>query len=249
MRQLYAPLNSQILFTDIKSAELIKHASNAFLATKISFINAIANICEKTGANVKLVAEGMGLDKRIGKAFLNAGLGYGGFCFPKDTEAFIHISEKLGYDFSLLKEVQAINDMQNELFAGRIIRELAGKKNPVVAVLGLAFKPNTDDLRFAKSLEIIKRLQKAGIGIKAFDPVAMENAKKVLSGTTLCNSAIDCLNGTDAIVLVTEWPEFLELDFKKAKSIMTGKLVFDGRNFLNKQELEKLGFKYFGIGV
>ncbi|MCH7772511.1 MAG: UDP-glucose/GDP-mannose dehydrogenase family protein, partial [Bacteroidetes bacterium] len=180
MEKLYQPLKSPILFTDIKSSEIIKHASNSFLATKISFINAIANICELAGADVEKVAEGMGLDKRIGRSFLNAGIGYGGFCFPKDTEAFIRISEKLGYDFKLLKSVQEINHNQKEYFIKKLEKNLWVMKGKTIGILGLAFKPNTDDMRFAPSIDIIQHLQKEGAKIKAYDPEAMEKAKAVL---------------------------------------------------------------------
>ena len=180
MKELYSPLKSPIIFTDIKSAEIIKHASNSFLAAKISFINAIANICELAGADIEKVAEGIGFDRRIGRAFLNAGIGYGGFCFPKDAEAFIRIAEKFGYNFKLLKAVQEINSSQRKNFAKKIEKSLWVVKGKTIGVLGLSFKPDTDDMRFAPSIDIITELQKEGAKIKAYDPKAMEKAKSIL---------------------------------------------------------------------
>ena len=180
MEKLYIPLKAPIIFTDIKSAEIIKHASNSFLATKISFINAIANICELAGADIEKVAEGTGLDRRIGRNFLNAGIGYGGFCFPKDAEAFIRISEKFGYNFKLLKAVQEINNSQRKHFVKKIEKSLWIVKGKIIGVLGLSFKPNTDDMRFAPSIDIITELQREGAKIKVYDPKAMEKAKSIL---------------------------------------------------------------------
>ena len=248
MKELYKPLKAPILVTNIKSAELIKHASNSFLATKISFINAIANICEKTGADVEKVAEGMGYDKRIGKAFLNAGLGYGGFCFPKDAEAFIRIAEKLGYDFKLLKAVQEINKEQKELFVKKIEKSLWILKKKRIAILGLSFKPNTDDMRFAPSIDIINALQKEGANIQAYDPEAMENAKKILKGVTYCKDAYEAAKGADALIILTEWNEFKELDLKKIKSLLNNPLIIDGRNIYGPAIVKKEGFKYISIG-
>ena len=249
MNELYAPLNAEILFTDIRSAEIIKHASNSFLATKISFINAIANICEKTGANIAHVSKGIGLDKRIGKSFLNAGIGYGGFCFPKDVDAFVRISEKNGYDFGLLKEVQNINAGQRKAFVKKVEENLWVVKGKKVAVLGLAFKPNTDDMRFAPSIDIINALKEEGAKISAFDPQAMGNAKKIFNGSVeLCDDVYAAMDGAEAILLLTEWPEFREIDFEKVKKGMKGKFVIDGRNFLDSEKLESLGFIYRGIG-
>ena len=248
MKKLYAPLKSAIIFTDIKSAEIIKHASNSFLATKISFINAVANICEAAGADVEKVAEGMGYDKRIGRSFLNAGIGYGGFCFPKDAEAFIKISERLGYDFRLLKEVQEINTVQKNNFVKKVEKALWVVKNKTIAVLGLAFKPNTDDMRFAPSIEIIGALQKEGANIKAYDPKAENNAKKILKGITYCSSPYDAAEGADALLIITEWSEFRELDLKKLKSLMRHALIIDGRNIFNPEQLRKEGFVYISVG-
>lgn len=248
MEELYRPLNAPIIFTDIKSAEIIKHASNSFLAAKISFVNAIANICELAGADVEKVAEGMGMDKRIGRAFLNAGIGYGGFCFPKDAEAFIRIAEKFGYDFKLLKSVQEINSAQRKHFVKKIEKSLWIVKGKTIGVLGLAFKPNTDDMRFAPSIGIIKELQQEGAIIKAYDPRAMEKAKKILNGVQYCNDPYDAAKGADALAIVTEWDEFRKLDLKKIKSIMKHPLIIDGRNIYNPEDAKKEGFTYISIG-
>ncbi len=248
MQRLYAPLKAPILFTDIKSAEIIKHASNSFLAAKISFINAIASICELAGADVEKVAEGMGLDKRIGRSFLNAGIGYGGFCFPKDAEAFIKISEKLGYDFRLLKAVQEINQSQKKHFVKKIEKALWVVKGKTIGILGLAFKPNTDDMRFAPSIEIIKELQKEGAKINAYDPKASERAKEIFNDINYYSNPYEAAKNADALVIITEWPEFIKLDMKKLKSVMRNPLVIDGRNMYNPEELKKEGFKYISIG-
>jgi len=248
MGKLYAPLKSPILYTDIKSAEIIKHASNSFLATKISFINAVANICELAGADVEKVAEGMGMDKRIGRQFLNAGIGYGGFCFPKDAEAFIRIAEKLGYDFRLLKATQEINQLQKEHFVKKIEKALWVVKSKNIGVLGLAFKPNTDDMRFAPSVDIIKALQKEGAKIKAYDPEAMEKSKHILENVEYCDNPYDAAKDADALLILTEWNEFKELDMNKIKSLMRHHLVLDGRNIYNPEDMKKEGFTYISIG-
>ena len=248
MEELYSPLKAPIIFTDIKSAEIIKHASNSFLATKISFINAIANICELAGADVEKVAEGMGLDKRIGRAFLNAGIGYGGFCFPKDADAFIRIAEKLGYDFELLKAVQEINNAQRKHFIKKIEKYLWIVKGKTIGVLGLAFKPNTDDMRFAPSIDIITELQREGAKIKAYDPQAVEKAKNILDEVVYCNNPYDAARDADALVIITEWDEFRNLDLKKIKSVMKHPFIIDGRNIHNPEDLKKEGFMYISIG-
>jgi len=248
MHELYAPLNAPIIFTDIKSAEIIKHASNSFLAAKISFINAIANICELAGADVEKVADGMGYDKRIGRAFLDAGIGYGGFCFPKDAEAFIRISEKLGYDFKLLKAVQEINYGQKKHFVNKIEKALWVVKNKTIGVLGLAFKPNTDDMRFAPSIDIITDLQKEGAKIKAYDPKSVQKAKEVLRDVIYCSNPYEAAKDADALVILTEWSEFKDLDLKRIKSLMKHSLIIDGRNIFNPEEVKKHGFAYISIG-
>lgn len=247
MKKLYAPIKVPLIITDIRSAEIIKHASNSFLATKISFINAIANICELTGADIEKVAEGMGYDKRIGRHFLNAGLGYGGFCFPKDAAAFIRIADKYGYDFKLMKAVQEINEKQKEFFIKKIEKELWNLKDKKIGVLGLAFKPNTDDIRFAPSIDIINYLQKEGAKIKAYDPEAMEKAKKLLE-IEYCKDPYEAAKDIDVLLILTEWNEFKELDLEKIKNLMKNNLIVDGRNIYNPEEMKKLGFNYISIG-
>ncbi|MBN1941213.1 MAG: UDP-glucose/GDP-mannose dehydrogenase family protein [Candidatus Diapherotrites archaeon] len=248
LQELYAPLNCKILFTDIKSSEIIKHASNSFLATKISFINAVANICEKTGADIEMVAEGMGLDRRIGRNFLNAGLGYGGFCFPKDVDAFINISRKIGYDFRLLQEVQNINRERREMFVEKVGEALWILKGKKIGVLGLAFKPNTDDMRFAPSETIINYLQKQGARVRAFDPAAMARAKKVLNGIEYCDSAMEVVKDAEALLILTEWDEFKGLDLDKVKSEMKNPLIIDGRNLFDPVQMKEKGFRYVCLG-
>ena len=240
-----------LIVTDIKSAELIKHASNSFLATKISFINAISDICEKTGANVKDVAYGMGLDRRIGKDFLNAGIGFGGFCFPKDLKAFIKISEKCRYDFRLLKEVERINEGRVFLVIEKLKNGLWILKDKTIGVLGLSFKPNTDDIRLSPSLKICRLLLKEGAKIRAYDPKAVERAKRELKSQqiTYCPNPYQVAKGADALVLCTEWEEFKDLDWKKIKSLMLYPFILDGRNMLEKQKMKDLGFEYVGMGV
>ncbi len=249
MDKLYKPLNSKILFTDIQSAELIKHASNSFLATKISFINAVANVCEKTGADIEKVAEGMGLDDRIGRNFLNAGIGYGGFCFPKDVEAFIRISDKNGYDFKLLKEVQAVNKGQRELFLKKIEDSIWNLNGKTIGVLGLAFKPNTDDMRFAPSIDIINTLLEEGAKVKAYDPEAMGRAKTIFKDKIeYCDDMYAVPKDVDALLFLTEWDEFKKIDLEKVKKMMKQPFVFDGRNMFNPKDMRAMGFKYESIG-
>lgn len=245
---LYRPLNAPILVTDIKSAELIKHASNSFLATKISFINAVSQVCERTGADVVKVAEGMGLDKRIGRQFLNAGAGYGGSCFPKDVDAFINISDKLGYDFDLLKSVKKINQQQKELILKKIHDALWIIKNKTIGILGLSFKPNTDDMRCAPSLDIIAALKKEGAKIKAYDPCALKKAAALLSGVKFAKDIYDLVKGCDCVVVITEWNEFKEADFLRIKKLLKRPLIIDGRNIYEPEKLKKLGFEYISIG-
>ncbi len=248
LRELYAKIKAPLVVTDIKSAELIKHASNSFLALKISYTNAIAQICERVGADVTQVAEGMGLDKRIGRSFLNAGIGYGGSCFPKDVSAFIKIADKIGYDFALLKAVQTINDEQRRLLIKKLEDALWTFKGKVVGVLGLAFKPFTDDLRNAPSKDVIHALLEGGATIRAYDPVASENMKKVFPQIDYCGSAYEAAKGADALTLVTEWPEFKKLDLKKIKKIMNTPIFVDGRNVYDPIAMKNAGFTYQGIG-
>lgn len=248
LKELYAPLKAPIIVTDIKSAEIIKHASNSFLALKISFANALGQICELAGANVMQVVEGMGLDKRIGKAFLNAGIGYGGSCFPKDVAAFIKISEELGFDFELLKMVEQINRDQRMRFVKKIEETLWIVKNKTIGVLGLAFKPNTDDMRSAPSLDIIAALQREGATVKAYDPQAMEVSRKMLKGVKFCKGPYEVARGSDALVIVTEWDEFRQLNLDKLRSIMAHPIIIDGRNIFDPAVMEEKGFIYKSIG-
>jgi len=245
---LYKPLKAPIVFTDIKSAEIIKHASNSFLAMKISFINAISRICELTGADVEQVAVGMGLDRRIGKTFLNAGLGFGGFCFPKDLSAFIRIAEKLGYDFELLKSVEKINDDQKKYFIRKIEEAIWNLRGKTIAVLGLAFKPNTDDMRFAPSLDIIEALQSMGAKVNAYDPHAMGKAKETLTKVNFFTNAYAACRKADCAVILTEWNEFKELDLAKLKKTLAQPVVVDGRNIYDPVKMKQLGFRYFSVG-
>ena len=248
MKELYKTLKAPMIITDIKSAELIKHASNAFLALKISFVNALSNVCERSGANVEEVAVGMGLDKRIGKAFLKAGIGYGGSCFPKDVSAFIKIAEDLGYDFSLIKEVEKINQLQKKLFVKKITDTLWVVKNKVIGILGLAFKPNTDDMRNAPSIDIINMLKKEGAKIKVYDPQAMKTARAVLKGITYCKDPYETAKGSDALVVLTEWEEFTKLNIKKIKKLLIQPIVIDGRNIFEPIEMIEEGFIYKSVG-
>jgi len=245
---LYKPLNAPLVITDIKSAELIKHASNSFLANKISFINAISRICEKVGADVVEVAQGMGLDKRIGSGFLNAGIGYGGSCFPKDVDAFINIAEKLGCNFDLLKAVRAVNQQQKDLFLKKIKDILWIIKDKTIGILGLSFKPNTDDIRNAPSIDIIQALQSEGAKIKVYDPSAMEKAGELLDKVKFCKDPYEVCRGSDCLLIITEWDEFKKLDLSKIKKLLRRPFIIDGRNIYEPQRMKKLGFTYAGIG-
>ena len=247
--ELYKPIKAPIIVTDIKAAELIKHASNSFLAMKISFINAIANICEKVGADVTEVARGMGLDSRIGESFLSAGIGFGGSCFPKDVAAFIRIAEKVGYDFALLKEVEKINAGQRAALVKKIEDAIWTLSDKTVGMLGLAFKPETDDLRNAPALAIIDILKQHGTKIKVYDPAAMDKARLLLKNSVrFCKSAYDAAKDSDCLILVTEWNEFKELDFKKIKKLMKQPVIIDGRNVYDPAGMKRLGFRYAGVG-
>ncbi len=248
LEQLYKPFHAPLVVTDIASAELIKHASNAFLSTKISFINSVAALCERVGADVEKVALGVGLDRRIGPAFLDAGIGYGGFCLPKDIEAFIRIAEKLGYDYKLLKAVKEINEDQRRSVIAKVEKLLWNLKDKRIGILGLAFKPDTDDMRFAPSIEVIGALAEAGARIKVFDPRAMEEAKKWLNGVTFAKDAYGAAKGSDCLVLLTEWNEFKELDLKRLKALMRQPILVDGRNLYDPAAVRKLGFTYAGVG-
>ena len=248
MKDVYTPFNAPIIVTDINSAELIKHAANSFLALKISYINAVSVICEASGANVQEVANGIGLDARIGRRFLDAGLGFGGSCFPKDLSAFIKISEQLGYDFALLKEVQRINAGQMERFFKKITDTLWVLKDKKIAVLGLAFKQNTDDVRSSPAIDLCQRLQKEGAILRVHDPKAMDKAKDILKNVTFVEDMNEVAEGCDALVIATEWPEFKKLDLERARKALTHPILFDGRNLFDPVEMEKLGFIYKSVG-
>jgi UDPglucose 6-dehydrogenase len=245
---LYEPLGGEILRTDVASAEMIKLASNAFLATKISFINEIANVCEEVGADVGEVARGMGLDARIGQSFLRAGIGYGGSCFPKDVSALKMLAGNTGYHFQLLTAVIEVNELQKRRVVGKLEKHLGSLIGKRIALLGLAFKADTDDMREASSLVLAARLQGEGAEVVAYDPVASERAAELLGSVEMADSAMAALGGADAAVLVTEWKEFAELDWTAAAERMARPLIVDGRNFLDPKALTDAGFEYEGIG-
>jgi len=245
---LYRPLGGEVIRTDVASAEMIKLASNAFLATKISFINEIANVCEEVGADVGEVANGMGLDQRIGPSFLRAGIGYGGSCFPKDVSALKMLAGNSGYHFQLLNAVIEVNELQKRRVVSKLVRHLGPLAGRRIALLGLAFKPDTDDMREASSLVLAARLQGEGAEVVAYDPVAGERAGELLSSVTMADSALEALRGADAAVLVTEWGEFAALDWAEAAARMARPLIVDGRNFLDPAALRAAGFAYEGIG-
>jgi len=248
MKEIYAPFKAPVIVTDISSAELIKHASNSFLALKISYINAISVLCEATGANVQEVASGMGMDDRIGRRFLNASLGFGGSCFPKDLSAFIKIAEQVGYDFGLLKEVQRINNEQMNRFLKKILDTMWVLKDKKIGVLGLAFKQNTDDVRMSPAIELCQRLQKEGAVLRVHDPKAMDKAKALLKDTTFVDDLNEVADGCDALVIATEWEEFKKLDLERARKALTHPILFDGRNLFDPKQMEALGFIYKSIG-
>jgi len=247
--ELYAPLERPMIITDVPSAEMIKYASNAFLATKISFINAVANICELAGADVTQVMKGMGLDVRIGPAFLQAGLGYGGSCFPKDTDSLIHTAATLGYKFDLLRAVVDVNAGRTIHFLSVIERALAPMHTRRIAILGLAFKPNTDDMREAKSIDVITRLIDLGATVCVYDPVAIPNARKVLPTLVeYADSPYAAATGADGVALITEWNEFKFLNLERLRGVMRQPIVFDGRNLWEAERMRRLGFEYYSIG-
>jgi UDPglucose 6-dehydrogenase len=265
LREIYQPITSQVftcpihadcpdrksprfLVTDTNSAELIKHASNSFLAMKISFINMVSDLCEAVGADVSKVAEGMGMDPRIGSAFLQPGIGFGGFCFPKDLQAFVRIAEKFGCDFALLKDVDRINQQRISQMVEKIRKELWVLRGKTISVWGLAFKPNTDDIRFAPSIALIKSLLREGVNVKAYDPEAMERSKSVFPDITYCSDLYQAAEGADAIVVATEWDEFRHVNWKRLLSIVEYPLVIDGRNMFCSEEIDCHGFRYIGVG-
>jgi UDPglucose 6-dehydrogenase len=237
-----------LIVTDTNSAELIKHASNSFLAMKISFVNMVADLCEAAGADINQVAHGIGLDPRIGPSFLQPGIGFGGFCFPKDLQAFVRIAEKFGCDFSLLKEVERINQDRVEKFVETIKKELWVLRGKTICVWGLAFKPNTDDVRFAPAISIIRKLQAEGAQIRAYDPQAMDKAKKELPQVSYCKDVYEAADGADVVVLLTEWKEFRNVDWSRLYSLMERPLIVDGRNALTPKEITSHNFQYVGIG-
>ena len=247
--ELYAPLERPMIITDVHSAEMIKYASNAFLATKISFINAIANICEAAGADVSDVVKGMGLDPRIGSSFLQAGLGFGGSCFPKDADSLIQSASNLGCDFKLLRAVMEVNRERAFRFVEVIRKVLDPLEGRTIAILGLAFKPNTDDMREAKSIEVVQLLHAAGATVKVYDPAATDNARKVLPPEVQYRqSSYEAVEAADAVAIVTEWNEFKLLNLERLRQVMRRPLIFDGRNIYEPERLRKLGFEYHSIG-
>jgi len=248
MKEVYAPFAAPIVVTDIHSAELIKHASNSFLALKISYINAVSVICEATGANVQEVAAGMGMDERIGRRFLNPSLGFGGSCFPKDLSAFVQIAGQLGYDFGLLKEVQKINAEQMNRFLKKITDTLWVLRDKKIGVLGLAFKQNTDDVRMSPAIELCQRLQKEGATLRVHDPKAMDKARPLLPDATYVEDMNEVADGCDALVIATEWEEFRQLDLERTRKALSHPIIFDGRNLFDPEEMERLGFIYKSIG-
>src|SRR3954470_20875297 len=246
--ELYAPLDAPLVGTDLRSAERGKVASNAFLATKISFINEIANVCEETGADVVEVARGMGLDPRIGPKFLQAGIGFGGSCFPKDVAALKQLAGNSGYHFQLLNSVIEVNELQKRRVIAKLEKHLGSLVDKEIGLLGLAFKPNTDDMREASSLVLSSRLQAAGARVRAYDPVAEGEARKLIRGVDFRDSALDAVEGADAVVLVTEWPEFADLDLSAVRAAMRGDLLVDGRNLYDPSRVREAGLIYEGIG-
>jgi UDPglucose 6-dehydrogenase len=264
MRELYAPIITRsfpdcrpdakrdedvpFLVTDVRSAELIKHASNSFLALKISFINAVSTICDLSGADILKVAEGMGYDRRIGRSFLDAGAGFGGSCFPKDVLAFHRISAELGYDFKLLDEINTINAAQRKAIVDKVRKALWILKDKTIGVLGLSFKPNTDDMREAPSVDIIRLLQEEGATVKAYDPAAIEKARTELSDVTFCADPYEAARDSDTLVILTEWDEFADLDMGRIKDLLNYPILVDGRNIFDPERMRDLGFEYLGVG-
>lgn len=246
--QLHLPLRAPIMITDLRTAEMIKYASNAFLATKISFINEIANICEALGADVKEVAIGMGYDKRIGPMFLDAGLGYGGSCFPKDVKALAYMANEKGRHPQLLNAVMEINTDRRKIAVARITEMLGDLKGKTIGLLGLSFKPNTDDMRDAPSIDIANALLAAGSSVRAYDPVAMDNARAILPEVEMYSDVYSMAEGCDALMVITEWNEFKQLDLAMLRDLMRQPVIFDGRNIYDPETMNKLGFHYHGLG-
>ena len=249
MRRVFGSFRAPILVTDIKSAELIKHAANSFLALKISYANSLANVCERSGADIKMVTRGIGLDKRINPYFLNAGIGYGGFCFPKDVAAFIHISNKLGYDFGILKAVQRVNLHQRALAIGKIKKALGGSvRGKHIAVWGLSFKPETDDIRESPSLYIVEELLRRKAHIRAYDPQAMKETRQLLPAVHYCANPYETVRKSDCLFIATEWDEFRKANLVRVKKLMRKAVIIDGRNIFDPIRMKQQGFAYYGIG-
>jgi len=248
LTELYRPLNAHIIFTTVKSAELIKYASNAFLATKISFTNEMSNICELVGSDVTDVMNGMGLDKRIGHAFTKSGVGYGGSCLPKDVAALTHLARSNGYEPVMLTSVAEVNRFQREAFVAKMERQLKKLKGKTIAVLGLSFKPETDDLRGAPSIDIIRNLLEKGAFVKAYDPVVKSVNIPNFGTISSSKDVFSAIVKADAMAVITEWGEFVELDMEKVKKLLKQPVVFDGRNIYSPKRMKELGFKYFGVG-
>ncbi|MFH1312600.1 MAG: UDP-glucose/GDP-mannose dehydrogenase family protein [Candidatus Eisenbacteria bacterium] len=251
MTEIYRPLileDTPVVDTDVKTSEMIKYASNAFLATKISFINEIANVCERINADVSVVSRAMGLDQRIGPQFLRAGAGYGGSCFPKDTRALVKTAEAAGYDLRIVKAAITVNDEQRRHMVRKIDKAMGGVKGKTIAILGFAFKPDTDDLREAPAIDMAKDLQGMGAALTGYDPVAMEDAKTFVKDVTFCEDVFEAVKGVDAAVFVTEWNEFRDLDLVKIKSLMKAPVLIDCRNIYEPPRMKELGFEYFSVG-
>jgi len=252
LESLYASFDCPVFVTDLSTVEIIKHASNSFLAMRVSFINMISDLCEATGADVKKVAEGMGLDPRIGHAYLEAGLGYGGYCLPKDIRGFIHIGEHLGVDFSLLKAVEDVNDVRIERLLSKIEQATGQIHGKQIGVLGLAFKPGTDDTRVSPSIGVVQRLQNAGARLRLHDPQAIENTRNQIPDSPglvkYCDSAYEAAEGSDALLLLTAWPEYRELDLPRLRGLMSSPIIIDGRNYLEPDETRRAGFQYSAMG-
>lgn len=248
LSRLYKPLGARVLITDIKSAEIIKHASNCFLAMKISYINAVSAVCELAGADIEMVAAGVGMDRRIGHDFLKAGIGYGGSCLPKDVSAFIAIAGELGYDFEILKAVEKVNRLQQQAALRKLKDLIWILKDKTIAVWGLAFKPDTDDMRDAPSINIIKQLASEGAKVKAYDPAAMENAARLLPEAQYCGDPYEAADGANAVLALTEWDEFKQIDLGKLKKIMAAPIIVDARNMFDPSEIKGKGFEYASVG-
>lgn len=246
--ELYEPLNAPLLLTDINSAELIKHSANAFLAMKISFINSIADICARSGADIKKVAKGIGLDRRIGQTAMEAGIGYGGMCLPKDVAAYRHIADDLGCSFEILEAVQKVNDRQRAWAVTKLKEQIPDLKGKRIAVWGLSFKPHTDDLRYAPALDVVKSLLSEGAEVRCFDPAAMEKAKSKVPDAVMCQDSLEACKDAQALIICTEWPQFRNANLQQVKTLMSRPLIIDGRNIFDPVRMKSHGFEYIGVG-